>query len=146
MRGMLSGQNSGFFDTNPGGIGWRPDPEPSDFEVWTYAYDVSGLSNVTLKWRTDNDGVNPLSSTDNETYAGGAEVGAWNSITMASSDVAPPTNILSPTYRASRFDAMITGQQDVLVDYYVEAVDGNGNLTRSDIQHVYVGEGLAARS
>ncbi len=127
---------------NPGGIEWGPNPEPSDFEVWTYAYDVSGLSNVTLKWRTDNDGVNPLASTDNETYAGGAEVGTWNSVTMASSDIGPPGNILSPTYRALRYGALIEGQEDVLLDYYVEAVDGNGNITRSDIQHVYVGEGL----
>ena len=36
---------------NPGGMEWGTTPQPSDFEVWTYAYDVSGLSNVTLKWR-----------------------------------------------------------------------------------------------
>ena len=124
---------------NPGGSEWGPGAEPSDFEVWTYAYDVSGLSDVTLKWRVDADGTNPLSSIENETYAGGAEVGSWNNITMASSDIAPPANILSPTYRAPRFGATISGQQDVLIDYYVEAVDGNGNVTRSDIQHVYVG-------
>ena len=28
---------------NPGGQEWGPAPEPSDFEVWTFAYDVSGL-------------------------------------------------------------------------------------------------------
>ena len=124
---------------NPGGFEWSANPEPSDFEVWTYAYDVSGLQNVTLKYRVDADGVNPLSSIENETYAGGAEVGAWNSVTMSSSDVAPPGNILAPTYRALRYGGMITGLENTLVDYYVEAVDGNGNVTRSDIQHVYVG-------
>ncbi len=126
---------------NPGGIEWGPTPQPSDFEVWTYAYDVSGLENVTLKWRVDGDGVNPLDSTQNETFAGGTEVGAWNGIAMTSSDVAPPAGILSPTYRALRYGGMITGQQDVLIDYYVEATDGLGNVTRSDIQHVYVGRG-----
>jgi hypothetical protein len=35
---------------------------------------------------------------------------------------------------------MITGQSEVLIDYYVEATDANGNLHRTDIQHVYVGE------
>ena len=55
---------------------------------------------------------------------------------MSSSDVAPPANILAPTYRALRYGAMITGQQDALIDYYVEAVDGRGNIARSDIQHV----------
>jgi hypothetical protein len=124
---------------NPGGMEWGPNAEPSDFEVWTYAYDVSGLPNVSLKWRIDGDGTNPLASTQNETYLGGAEVGSWNSVPMSSSDVAPPANILSPTYRASRYGAMIVGQQDVLIDYYVEATDGRGNVTRSDIQHVWVG-------
>ncbi len=126
---------------NPGGYEWSPTPEPSDFEVWTYAYDVSGLTGVTLKWRVDGDGVNPVSSIQNETYAGGPEVGAWNSAAM--SVTPPPTvpgNILAATYRASRYAAMITGQQDVLIDYYVEALDGAGSLARTDIQHVYVGQ------
>ncbi len=124
---------------NPGGFEWNPTPEPSDFEVWTYAYDVSGLADVTLKYRVDADGTNPLSSTQNETYAGGAEVGDWVSVPMNSSDVAPPPGILAPTYRAPRFGGMITGLEDVLVDYYVEATDALGNVTKTDIQHVYVG-------
>ena len=56
---------------------------------------MSGLTSVTLKWRVDGDGENPLASTQNETYAGGAEVGAWNSMPMTRSDVAPPANILA---------------------------------------------------
>jgi hypothetical protein len=36
---------------------------------------------------------------------------------------------------------MITGLEDKLVDYYVEAIDSRGNITRSDIQHVWVGSG-----
>jgi hypothetical protein len=47
-------------------------PSPSDFEVWTYAYDVSGLTSVTLYWRVSTTTVfNPLDSIENETYAGG---------------------------------------------------------------------------
>jgi hypothetical protein len=128
---------------NPGGLEWGPDPEPSDFEIWTFAYDVSGLASVTLKWRTDSDGFNPLSSPQNETYAGGPEVGAWNSVAMTASDVAPPPNILAPSYRALRYGGMISGQENVLIDYYVEALDAAGNVTRSDIQHVWVGAGSA---
>jgi hypothetical protein len=129
---------------NPGAIEWGSTLRPSDFEVWTYAYDVSGLSSVTLKWRSDVDGNNPLTSTQNETYAGGGEVGAWNSVSMSSSDIAPPGNILAPTYRALRYGGMIAGQDDTLIDYYVEAVDARGNITRSDIQHVWVGEPASA--
>jgi hypothetical protein len=60
---------------------------------------------------------------------------------MTSSDVPPPAGILAPTYRALRWGAWITGQEDVLIDYYVEAIDGQGNVQRSPIQHVYVGSG-----
>jgi hypothetical protein len=58
---------------------------------------------------------------------------------MASSDVAPPANILAPTYRALQYAGMIAGQSNKLIDYYVEATDAKGNVTRSDIQHVWVG-------
>ncbi|MEM7625014.1 MAG: PEP-CTERM sorting domain-containing protein [Planctomycetota bacterium] len=129
---------------NPGGFEWDLDnPEPSDFEVWTYAYDLSGLESVTLKYRLDEDGFNPLDSIQNETYAGGVEVGDWISLVMSASDLNPPGNIESPIVRAERFGAMITGLDDVLVDYYVEAVDLLGNVTRSDIQHVYVGDAVS---
>ena len=124
---------------NPGGFEWDSSPEPSDFEVWTYAYDVSGLQSVTLKYRIDGDGENPLSSIQNETYAGGAEVSDWIEISMTSTDVPPPSNILTPTYRAERYGGTIAGLEDVLVDYYIEAVDSHGNTTQSDIQHVYIG-------
>ena len=123
---------------NPGGDEWGV-TQPSDFEVWTFAYDVSGLTDVVLKYRLDNDGTNPIDSIQNETYAGGSEVGNWVSIPMSSSDVAPQNGVMNPTYRAMRYGGMITGLEDALVDYYVEATDGNGNIARTDIQHVWVG-------
>jgi len=127
---------------NPGGYEWGSSTEPSDFEVWTLAYDLSGLDSVTLLWRTDNDGVNPLDSIQNETYAGGPEVGTWNSAPMPATTLpAPPPGILSSTCRATRHAAMITGLTDTLVDYYVQATDSHGNVHKSAIQHVYVGQG-----
>lgn len=128
---------------NPGALEWGTTPQPTDFEVWTYAYDTSGLTSVTLKFRTDKDGANPLTSVQNETFAGGAEVNSWQSVTM-SERADPPipgsANILPATYRAKQYYGMITGQKDVLVDYYVEAVDSKGNTYKSDIFHVYVGQ------
>ncbi len=126
---------------NPGGFEWGTEPEPSEFEVWTLVYDVSGLASVRLNWRVDADGDNPLGSVQNETYAGGAEVGAWQSVAMVASDVPAPAGIPVPAYRAQRYAAMITELTDVLVDYYVEAIDGEGNVARSPIRHVYVGDG-----
>ncbi len=124
---------------NPGGMEWSATPEPSDFEVWTFAYDVSGLNTVTLKYRLDNDGENPINSTQNETFAGGGEVGQWVSVSMNATTLSNPAGILNPTVRAQRFGGMIAGLSNKLVDYYVEATDARGNVTRTDIQHVYVG-------
>ncbi len=129
---------------NPGGFEWGATPEPSDFEVWTYVYDVSGLTSVTLRWRVDQDGFNPIGSVQNETYAGGPEVGAWQSVAMsATAEPGPQNGVLAATYRAVRYAAEVTGQTDVLIDYYVEAVDSVGHVKRSAIQHVYVGQGAA---
>ncbi len=125
---------------NPGAKEFGVD-QPRDFEVWTFAYDVSGLQSVTLKYRLDADGVNPLTSVENETYAGGSEVNAWQSVTMSGVTLTSPAGILAPTYRAQRFAGTISGISDKLVDYYVEAVDQYGNIAKTDIQHVYVGVG-----
>ena len=81
---------------NPGDFEFGASPESSDFEVWTYAYDVSGLQSVRLHYRIDVDGVNPLSSIQNETYWGGPEVGDWITIEMVASDVPPNGNVLAP--------------------------------------------------
>lgn len=128
---------------NPGGLEWSTTPEASDFTVWTFAYDVSGLATINIKWRIDNDGQNPLSSNQNETYAGGSEVGAWNTVAMSGASLpTPPGGYLQPTYRALKYSGLITGQSSKLIDYYVEATDNFGNVQRSDIQHVYVGNGI----
>ena len=126
---------------NPGGFEWGAVAEDSDFEVWTDAYDISGVTSATLYWRVDNDGENPIGSVQNETYAGGSEVGVWNSEVMTTTPhPSLPAGILSPTVRADRYGAMITGQEDVLIDYYVSVIDTHGNVFDSDIQHVWVGQ------
>ena len=116
--------------------------QPSDFTVFTFVDDVNGLQSVTLKWRADLDGANPILEYDNELYARNAsKVGAWTDVTMAG-DFYPPVKgplVPDPANRAKRYQAMITNQNNVLIDYYVEAVDGRGNTNRSDIAHVWVG-------
>lgn len=141
------------FPYNPGGTGFGPIygyqqvTNSSDFDVWTFAYDVAGLQSVVLKYRTDFDGLNPLNDTHNDTYAGGAGVSAWNALPMSVRPF-PTGNITNnpdvnffilPDYIADQYHAEIAGLSDTLVDYYVEATDINGNVTRSLIQHVYVG-------
>lgn len=139
---------------NPGGTGFGPNygyntfNNPSDFTVWTMAYDVSGIDSIFVMYRIDNDGENPMSDDENETYAGGSGVGEWQSLPM-DERIMPVDNITNnpeidffvlPDAIANQYYAKIEGLSEVLVDYYVKAIDQNGNVTKTDIQHVYVGE------
>lgn len=124
---------------NPGATEWEV-VQPSDFTVWSYVYDLSGLKSVKLKYRVDKDGVNPLSSNQNETYAGGDEVGPWQEVEMTPQTIVSLTNP-KPQVKADEYSAKITGQKNVLLDYYVEAEDNKGNVSRSMILHVWVGDG-----
>ena len=72
---------------NPGGVnfgvqyGYKTVVEPnSDFWIWTYAYDVSGITNVSLLIR--NNGTNPPTSDVFKTYAGGLPAGTWQTNSM----------------------------------------------------------------
>ena len=140
---------------NPGGTnfgphhGYQQKNYGPDFIVWTFVHDTAGLQSVTLKWRVDLDGANPMSGTENETYAGGAGVGAWQSAAMTLRDF-PAGNFFSsgsidffemPNAIAKQAYATIAGQAGKLIDYYVEATDALGNVKRSPIQHVWVGTG-----
>ena len=139
------------FPYNPGGYlfgpttGYKKIAASSDFDVWTYAYDVSGLTSVTLKYRIDKDGDNPVNSIQNEIYADGSEVESWQDIAMtrkamATDPVDPELNFfILPKAKADLCYAEIAGLKDKLVDYYVEAVDTKGNIFKTPIQHVYIG-------
>ncbi len=130
----------------------------SEFYVWTHAYDVNGITNIVLKVRLDTDGVNTMDNNQNETYAGGVDVSSWASVAMTKR-VLPNTQAalnaaanngqidyfpeaLSPNiadyYFTKITDGTVSGFRGKLLDYYIEAYDGRGNVARSDIQHVYV--------
>jgi hypothetical protein len=138
---------------NPGGIGFGPNygyqqhQNSSDFHVWTFAYDVSGMQSVNLKYRIDNDGINPIGNNDNETYAGGSGVQPWLSLSMAYRNF-PTGNVTNnpdisffilPDYIAGEYWAPISGYSEKLLDYYIEATDQKGNVTKTPIQHVWIG-------
>ena len=127
-----------------------------NFVVWTFAYDVTGIQAATLRFRRDLDDQNPLASHENELYAGGPGVEAWSSQPMALRDF-PAGNVYGwsglesyafeqPTAIAKHLSATLTPQPNTLLDYYVEVVDGAGNIARSDIQHVWIGEGQGSGS
>lgn len=131
---------------NPGGTNFGVQysyrvtvPTNSDFWVWTYAYDASGITNVTLNFR--NNATNPPTSDQFQTFAGGALAGAWQTSPMTQRVVAPVTGV-TPQYIADYYHAKVTGISNAFVDYYISAVDARGNTNKSAIFHVYVGQNL----
>jgi hypothetical protein len=152
------GYTFGWFNRIPGGDERFLKKMPSEFYIWTHAYDLSGIPNngVTVKVRVDNDGTNPLASNQNETYAGGAEVGTWISIPMVKRELPKtraalnaaaansqidyflPTNEVADYYFARISNENVADFRGKLLDYYIEAVDAKGNLHKSEIQHVFV--------
>ncbi|MDY0061343.1 MAG: carbohydrate-binding protein, partial [Myxococcota bacterium] len=117
---------------NPGGIEWGVEVQPSDFAVWTLAFDVSGLSRVELKYRVDEE---PTVGRDNLLRAGGV----WRTLAMTGAAVESRADP-APTHLATLYTARVEGLHDVLVDYYVEAEDERGNIARTPLAHVYVGQ------
>jgi hypothetical protein len=112
-------------------------PTNTDFWVWTYAYDVSGITNVTLLYRS-NSSVNPPTQDEFKTYAGGPDTGPWIGLPMTDRSVAAQNTLLPPKYIADYYYTKVTGLTNTYVDYYVSATDGYGNTYNTPIQHVYV--------
>jgi len=135
---------------NPGGqnfgvqYGYKTVTEPNpNFWIWTYAYDVSGITNVSLLIR--NDGTNPPTSDQFKTYAGGPLAGAWQTTSMIQR-ISPDSSGYTPQYMADYYYTQVTTVSNAFVDYYVSATDSYGNTYKSPIQHVWVGAGSGGSS
>lgn len=148
--------NFGWFNRNPPADNSYRKKLPSEFYVWTHAYDIAGIASANLMVRLDNDGTNTLANNQNETYADGTEVGSWVGVPMTKQAlpnsqaalnaaansgeinyfITPPE--LADYYFAIVTDAALPGFRGKLVDYYIEAADSLGNVSKSDIQHVFV--------
>ncbi len=150
----------GWFNNVPGGDTSFLKRMNSDFYVWTHAYDISGIpsGHVKLKVRIDNDGTNPLASNRNETYAGGGEVGPWVTLDMTKRELPKTREALNAAAANNQIDYFLPVQPDAvadyyfvkitdtnlpgfrskLLDYYIEATDAKGNVSQSEIQHVWV--------
>ena len=115
----------------------------SDFWLWTYAYDVSGITNVSLFLRVN--GTNPPTSDQFKTYVGGPLAGAWQPASMTPR-ITGHSSGYTPQYLADYYYSKVTGISNAFVDYYVSATDARGNTFNSSIQHVYVGAGGGASS
>lgn len=128
--------------------------QPTDFYIYTFVYDVSGVSRVQLFVRQDLDGSNSMTENYNEIYQSNTQyVTQWTSYDMIDR-VFPKGNYYNwtndcfsemtelPNYIADEYYVQVTGFKNVLLDYYVEAEDSKGNVFKSNIYHVYVASGV----
>ncbi|RKH14460.1 alpha-amylase [Corallococcus sp. CA047B] len=146
--------------------GWTLHHFNNVFGLYTYAHDVSGIASIKARVRVHT--AKSIDPTDNthKVYdpaalktAGvpnieTARVGAWVDHPLKRRDLRPSMNGVSwqPAHLAvmAKVPAQETGDlyyvtvgsyRDQLLDYYIEATDTRGNVTRSEIQSVYVGAG-----
>jgi hypothetical protein len=116
---------------NPGAYEWATTPEDSEFEVWTFAYDVSGLASVDLHYRLDTDACRDV---NNEVYDSGSVQVQAMTASPVESRADPAPEVISDGYAAT-----IDADPGTLVDYWVVATDVHGNVARSPIMHTAVG-------
>jgi chitodextrinase len=146
--------------------GWTLHHFNNTFAIYTYAYDVSGISNIKVRVRTHtNKSIDPLDNT-HKVYDPAAlkaagvpnidttRVSAWVDYPLTRRELRPVINGVSwqPAYLpvmakvpaqeiGDLYYVYLGNYRDQLVDYYIEATDSRGNVTRSEIQSVYVGAG-----
>ncbi len=115
---------------------YNPKGGPASFQVVTYAYDMSGIKDIQVRYRE----VEDLS---NATYAG-----TWDHETAMQPQKFPepepkPSVWVEPKARADEYRANLDvevpqGRPGTYVQYFVEATDNHGNVTRSPVRNVYV--------
>ncbi len=117
---------------NPGSTEWGI-VQTNNVKIWSYVYDISGLQYVKLKYRVSE---SEILTSGSFVYNGGI----WNEIEMTGTDI-PSMTSMQPTVKSKEFNAEITGLNDKMIDYYIEAKDNNGNISKSPLKHVWIGNG-----
>ncbi|QRN94206.1 alpha-amylase [Archangium violaceum] len=146
--------------------GWTLHHFSNTFGIYTYAYDASGITSIKARVRVHaSKSIDPLDNT-HKVYdpaalkAAGvpnidtARVGAWVDYPLTRRDLKPVINGVAwqPAYLpvmakvpaqeiGDLYYVYLGNYRDQLLDYYIEATDSRGNVTRSEIQSVYVGAG-----
>ncbi|MFC5468967.1 carbohydrate binding domain-containing protein [Cohnella suwonensis] len=146
--------------------GWTTHHFDNTFAIYTYAFDTSSISDIKVKVRTHT--TQNIDASDN-TYkvynpaslqAQGisnidpSKVSAWTDYPMTKRDMRADMNGVD-WQSASKATMQKVPAQEIgdlyfsylkdfrnqYVDYYIEATDSQGNVTKSDIQTVFVGAG-----
>ncbi|MFD2670873.1 carbohydrate binding domain-containing protein [Marinicrinis sediminis] len=146
--------------------GWTLHYYDNSFAVYTYAYDVNGIQSIKLKMRTHQGQWADTADNTFRVYDPAAlaaqgvpnitpsKVGNWTEYNMNVRDLTPDMNgvdwqsatkqtmqVLPAQEIGDLYYTYIDDYQNEMVDYYIEAVDSKGNVTKSDIQTVFVGAG-----
>jgi hypothetical protein len=146
--------------------GWTLHYFDNTFGIYTYAFDVSGIKNINVKIRTHEDKwVDPKDNTwrvyDPKTlkdqgipHIDPDNVSSWVEYPMKKRDLKTVINgvdwqpsskeimeIVPAQEIGDLYYAYIKNFRDQLLDFYIEAEDEKGNVTKSVIQQVYVGAG-----
>ncbi len=149
--------------------GWTLHYFDNTFAIYTYAYDVNDIVDIQVKIRTHRDTViDPLDKTcrvydpvalQADPLVDPTKVSDWEAFPMTRRDLTPDMNgvawqastmeimqILPAQKIGDLYYAYFSQYRGQLLDYYIEATDGRGNVTRTKIQHVYVGLGTYAQN
>lgn len=146
--------------------GWTLQHYNNVFSIYTYAFDTSGISDIKVKIRTHRDKTANAADNTFKVYDPAAlkasgvsgvdpdKVGDWVTYPMNVRDLSADINGVDwqasskatmqkvpATEIGNLYYSYISDYRDQLLDYYIEATDAKGNVTRSDIQQVYVGAG-----
>lgn len=146
--------------------GWTVQHYSKDFAIYTYGYDVSGIASAKVMIRTHASNTINASDDTYKVYDPAANVGkpglsitpasvsAWTAYNMQMRDLKPVMNgvawnattrdtlaVLPAQEIGNLYYVYLSNYRNQLLDYYVEMTDTKGNVTKSEIQQVYVGAG-----
>ncbi|QUL56793.1 fibronectin type III domain-containing protein [Paenibacillus tritici] len=146
--------------------GWTLQHYNNAFAIYTYAFDTSGISEIKVKVRAHRDKTADAADNTFKVYDPAAlaaagvpgidpvKVGAWTEYPMNVRDLSADINGVDwqpssktimqkvpATDIGNLYFSYISDYRNQLLDYYIEAKDAKGNVTKSDIQQVYVGAG-----
>ncbi len=146
--------------------GWTLHFFNNQFALYTYAYDVSGITSIKARVRVHtNKSIDPLDNTPKVYDPAGrkaagvpnidpSRVGTWVDYPLTRRELKPVMNGVAwqPAYLpvmakvpaqeiGDLYYVYLGNYRDQMLDYYIEATDSRGNVTRSEIQSVYVGSG-----
>lgn len=108
----------------------------SNFFVWTYGFDVSGIEKVQLHIRYNGEHFSPAHR-ESHLYSKTPAVGDWQVLPMNWRNVESVLKV-KPEQIADYFWIEVSKPPGGYADYYIEAIDRNGNHTKSPIQHVFI--------